>query len=97
MRVVFHPEAEHEFQKAIDYYESLQPGLGFDFSNEVRMTVQHITLMPNAWTVLCDGVRRCLVSRFPYGVLYVKEDSSLLILAVMNLHREPSYWQHRSL
>lgn len=35
MRVVFHPEAEHEFQEAIDYYESHQPGLGFAFSNEV--------------------------------------------------------------
>ena len=43
-------------------------------------------------------VRRCLVHRFPYGVIYsVDEQSSeVLILAVMHLHRQPDYWSGRS-
>jgi len=45
--------------------------------------------------VLDGDVRRSLVKRFPYGVLYSKENNGILILAVMNLHREPGYWETR--
>ncbi len=31
----FHHEAEIEFNKAIDYYEQCERGLGYDFSIEV--------------------------------------------------------------
>ena len=35
MNYSFHPEAEEEFNKAIDYYEEQQAELGLDFSLEV--------------------------------------------------------------
>ncbi len=28
----FHPEAEAELNLSIDYYESIEPGLGYDFA-----------------------------------------------------------------
>jgi len=34
----FHPEAEVELNLSIDYYESLEPGLGYDFAIEVYDT-----------------------------------------------------------
>ena len=42
-----------------------------------------------------DGIRRSLVKRFPYGVLYVEEGDSLYILAVMHIRRLPGFWKHR--
>ena len=36
-----------------------------------------------------DDVRRCLTSRFPYGVLYSIETDEVFILAVMHLNRNP--------
>lgn len=91
----FHPEAEAEFLAAIDYYETADPGLGADFAAEVHGTVQNILAHPTAWPVLQRDVRRCLTNRFPYGVLYSIEPDGIYILAVMHLHREPGYWQHR--
>ncbi len=35
MSFVFHPEAEIEFNAAIDYYERIELGLGYDFAIEV--------------------------------------------------------------
>ena len=32
MKYSFHPAAVAEFNKAIDYYELAEPGLGFDFA-----------------------------------------------------------------
>jgi len=34
MTFSFHPEAEEEFNQAIEYYENNGPGLGYDFSIE---------------------------------------------------------------
>ena len=91
----FHPEAEAELNLSIDYYESIEPGLGYDFAIEVYDTIQRVVDFPKAWTILDGDVRRSLVKRFPYGVLYSEESGGILILAVMNLHRAPDYWKHR--
>jgi hypothetical protein len=40
---LFHPEAEAEFNRAIDYYEEVEPGLGFDFA------MMHLHRMPEYW------------------------------------------------
>jgi hypothetical protein len=91
----FHPEAETEFLEAIEYYESCSPGLGKDFSLEVNFAVQNILSYTYAWPIVEDDVRRCLTSRFPYGVLYSIESDCVYILAVMHLHRHPDYWKSR--
>lgn len=91
----FHPEAEVELNLSVDYYESIEPGLGYDFAIEVYDTIGRIVEFPKAWTFLDGDVRRSLVKRFPYGVLYSEDAGDILILAVMNLHRAPDYWKHR--
>ena len=95
MNFSFHPEAEEEFNKAIDYYEDIELGLGYDFALEVYSTIQLSVEFPKAWAVLEGEVRRCLVKRFPYGILYSEEENGISILAVMNLHCKPDYWNHR--
>jgi len=91
----FHPEAETEFHKAIDYYEECEPGLGEDFVIEVHTAIQNILTYPEAWPTLEGDIRRCLTSRFPYGVVYSIETDGVFILAVMHLHQHPDYWKHR--
>jgi plasmid stabilization system protein ParE len=95
MSFSFHPEAEDEFNKAIDYYEDIEPGLGYDFALEVYTTIKRSVEFPKAWAVLDGDVRRSLVRRFPYGVLYSEEPKEIFVVAVMNLHREPDYWKNR--
>jgi ParE toxin of type II toxin-antitoxin system, parDE len=91
----FHPEAEEEFVAAVAYYEECEPILGLDFSREVYATIQNALEYPAMWPEIGAEVRRCLVHRFPYGVLYSVEPHGLFILAVMHLHRDPDYWKHR--
>ena len=66
MTFSFHPEAEEEFKAAIDYYEDREVGLGYDFSAEAFTTIQNIVNYPDAWPVVEDDIRRCLLNRFPY-------------------------------
>jgi plasmid stabilization system protein ParE len=95
MRFLFHPDAEGEFFKAIDYYETCEQGLGYDFSIEVYTAIQKIIAYPKIWPVFKDDIRRYLINRFPYGILYSLEDNEILILAIMHLHRKPEYWKFR--
>ena len=95
MNFSFHPEAENELNKAIDYYEDIEPGLGYDFALEINSTIKRTVELPKAWSVLEGDIRRSLVRRFPYGILYFEEHDGIFIVAIMHLHREPGYWRHR--
>ena len=96
MSYAFHPEAEAEFNQAIDYYESIRPGLGYDFAAEVLAALQRCADFPQAWVPFSGAIRRSLVRRFPYGILYAEAPQGIYILAVMNLHRDPDYWKSRA-
>ena len=58
-------------------------------------TIQRSFSFPKAWSVIEGDIRRSLVKRFPYGVLYSEENDEIYIIAVMHLHRFPGYWKHR--
>lgn len=83
----FHPDAEAELLQHITYYEEVEPSLGQDFALETYKAVQRATSYPQAWAKFDGEVRRCLVHRFPFGVLYSEEEEGILVLAVMHLHR----------
>lgn len=96
MNVLFHPDAELEFNEAIDYYEDVENGLGYDFSIEIANAVARIVAFPHAWSVIDDDIRRALVRRFPYGVLYSEDQGTVYVVAIMHLHRNPEYWKQRT-
>ncbi len=95
MKYSFHPSAQYEFNRAIDYYEECQPGLGWQLAKEVNSVIQRIIQFPQAWPPFSENTRRCLTNRFPYGVIYQILDGEILIIAVMQLNRKPEYWKDR--
>lgn len=95
MSFSFYSEAEKELNEAIDYYNERQSGLGVDFVEEVYAAIENIISFPYAWAALSKNTRRCLVNRFPYGIIYQIKQDEILIIAVMQLNREPGYWIKR--
>ena len=95
MKYIFHPEAEEELNLAVDYYNQCQANLGWDFSKEVYTAIQNILAFPEAWASLSKNTRRCLVNRFPFGVIYQSKSNKILIVAIMQLNRKPGYWHNR--
>jgi len=95
MKFRFHPDAKAEFFEAVDHYESRKPGLGPDFYDEVMATIRNVTRYPSAWPCIEENIRRCQTHRFPFGVIYSKEDKYILVIAIMHLRRAPGYWKYR--
>lgn len=96
MKYFFHESAEAEFDNAISYYESCRQGLGLDFAEEVFASIELIIQYPEAWSAMSKNTRRCLVNRFPFGVIYQVKSNIVYIIAVADLRRRPDYWLNRS-
>lgn len=97
MRVSFLKVAHSELDKAIAYYEVQESGLGSRFRLEVLRSLHRIADNPNAFVLLGRRSRRCLVAKFPYGIIYQykPETNEVLVIAVAHLHRQSDYWLAR--
>ena len=95
MKISFLDAAQSEFDKAIDYYEEQRSGLGFEFAEEVKQTLERISHYPEAWSPISPRVRRCLLNRFPYSVMYEVRLDIFIIIAIQNNHRRPNSWRSR--
>jgi plasmid stabilization system protein ParE len=95
MRVVFHREALEEITSSADYYEGSEAGLRVEFTEELERAAERIRESPDAWPVLTSGIRRYLLHRFPFSIIYTVSEDYVLILAVMHFRRKPGYWKHR--
>lgn len=93
--VTFHELAEQELFDAASYYEAHRPGLGRAFIDEVEDAVAQICDHPEAAPVVRGTVRRKLVRRFPYSLMYSEVSGGIRILAVANQKRRPMYWYGR--
>src|SRR5699024_997644 len=96
MSIKYHSEAKKEFFEAAEYYENQVVGLGEEFIYEEENVLEIILQKPLAGMKITSDGRRFLTNRFPYGVFYSVGDELIKIFAVMDLNREPGYWQHRT-
>jgi plasmid stabilization system protein ParE len=89
------PEARAEFDAATDWYELQRPGLGVDFVARVREVLRRIAANPRLHGVVYQDVRKAVVTRFPYIVLYREEPGEVVVVSVFHTSRDPSVWQSR--
>lgn len=95
LEISVHQKADEEIKTAAIYYESLQPGLGEAFLQELVRSFAQIQKNPLAWEMFDGPIRRCLLRRFPYGIVYRVAPDQIFVLAVMHLRRQPGYWRER--
>jgi len=87
--------AEQEMLAAARYYELQAPGLGDDFLDKIDAAVRDIGTNPSRWPIIRSDIRRRLIHRFPYALLYRVDPDEVVVQATMHLHRRPDYWMDR--
>lgn len=95
LSVRFLPEAREEFDRATDWYAARGRALGRDFVACVKEVIKRIAANPNIHATVHGDVRKAVVSRFPYVVLYKEEAGDLLVVSVFHTSRDPAEWQSR--
>jgi plasmid stabilization system protein ParE len=94
--VVLRDEAQAEFDESFDYYEGQRPGLGVAFVGRVQEVFDRIGVNPLLHAKVFADIRKAVVTRFPYSVLYRAEAGRVEVLAVFHNRRDPPIWQGRS-
>jgi plasmid stabilization system protein ParE len=74
------------------YYEGQGEGLGESFLTAVNAAFEAIERYPEMFAQVHGGVRRALVSRFPYAVFYRVEPRRVVVLTVLHTARDPKLW-----
>jgi len=92
MKTAFSNLAKLELEDAVAFYELEFPGLGIRFKQEVKKAIDKILEYPKAWSVEKGDIRKCLLHKFPYKLLYSIESDHIFIIAVAHQHRKPNYW-----
>ena len=95
MRVIFTRIATQELEDAVRFYELEYAGLGRRFKEEVKKAAVRVAEYPKAWSIERGEVRKCLLHRFPYKLLYSVEEDHVLVIAIAHQHRKPDYWVGR--
>lgn len=95
MKVSFLALAQQELDGAVAWYNEQAAGLGQEFLDELDRAVRRAVTFPMAYHEVEPGIRRCLLARFPYGLIYGVDGDMMVIIAVAHLHREPRYWVER--
>lgn len=94
-RLIVSDRALREMGEAYEWYEEQVAGLGKEFLDALETQFEDIAQSPQIYTETQRGVRRALLSRFPYGVFYASKGDIVSILGVVHTSRNPRRWPRR--
>lgn len=94
--ITFQPAAEDEYDEAVGWFEALRAGDGARFEAAVVATLARIAANPRLHAVVMAGVRKAVVTGYPYYCIYYRElPGQVEVLAVHHTSRDPAIWQGR--
>jgi hypothetical protein len=98
--VRFAPEVWGELAEAVLWYEARNEGLGLDLLAEIEVTLPLVGDRPRSFPRLQDvraavEIRRALLARFPYALVFLVRPGEVRVLAVAHAKRRPGYWLSR--
>ncbi len=95
MKIRFLTLAQQEVDDAVFWYNNQTENAGREFLDELDRAVRLVKSYPLALTEIEPEIRRCLLARFPYALIYGIEPQTIVVIAVAHLHRQPGYWADR--
>jgi plasmid stabilization system protein ParE len=95
MKVRFLTPAQRELNDAVHWYNEQKVGLGTEFLDQLDNAVRRLRTFPESFHEIETGLRRCILLKFPYCLIYGIDKETIVIVAVAHLHREPRYWADR--
>lgn len=90
-----HEDADLELNDAADYYDRESSGLGSTFLDEVDSGFDRIRAYPDAAAEVARGIRKLVLARFPYALVYEVRDDAIRVLAIAHQRKRPYYWRGR--
>lgn len=90
--VRFTPAATQEVEAAFAWYERLRSGLGDEFVRSVAASAESLERSPERFPLTRAPFRWVKLRRFPYGLHFSIQGSTVTILACLHFRQSPSRW-----
>lgn len=94
MRIRILSAAETDLEEGYRFYESQSPGLGSYFLDSLYSDIDSLEYFGGIHQVVF-GYHRQLSKRFPFGVYYRVIDDMIVVFAVLDCRRNPSWIRGR--
>lgn len=94
--IIVQPEAEAEITEAFRWYEDKNEGLGSEFMRALDASLSSIQRNPTAYAAVHKQMRRAVLRRFPYSVIYLFDTGRIVVLACFHASRDPQQWRERA-
>ena len=95
MKIYFTLLSQKEYQEAVYYYDDQNVIVGDEFITEVEEAIKLIVSFPSAWPLVHEQLRRYVLKRFPYIILYKFYGDRIVVFAIAHQHRDPTYYLKR--
>jgi len=89
------PKAEEDIETSYTWYEERRTGLGHDFVLNLESGFEEILKDPYKFKVEYKSVRKHLIKRFPFKIIYIVEDQKVIIIGVLHGKRNPEIIKDR--
>ena len=94
-QIVWLQEAAREYYEALQWYANVSPSLSDRLATAVDKTLETIAASPMRFPVVSNGRRRAGMRRFPNSLIYLVEETRIVVIACFHGKRNPSHWQTR--
>lgn len=94
-KAIVRPEAEDDLKEAFSWYEDKRAGLGYDFLLQVEAGLKFIERNPEIHPSEYKGTKKHFIKRFPYKIIYLLEETKVIVLAVIHGKRSPELIKKR--
>jgi plasmid stabilization system protein ParE len=93
--VEFDGDARAEYDESVDWYLERSPRTAARFIAEIDDAIRKIVADPQRFPRTYAGCQRCSLTSFPYSIVYYRQESKFVIVAVAHAKRRANYWRHR--
>jgi len=94
-QVVLLAAAEADLAAAVAWYDRQAPGLGDSFIGQVEAVFDQLRRRPEMYQVAFAAVRRAVLQRFPFAVIYHVRLTSIEVLGVLPCRADPKLLMQR--
>lgn len=94
MKIKILSAAEADIEEGYRFYESRYPGLGSYFLDTIYSDIDSLAYFGGMHRIVM-GHHRLLSKRFPFAVYYRVVDNDVIIFAVLDCRRSPSWTRER--
>ena len=89
------PDADAELAEACEWYAHQRADLDIEFMESIDDALSRVVRNPKQYPIAYKTLRRAVVRRFPFAVVYEIIANEIQVIAVFHSRRDPEIWKSR--